>query len=164
MRSPYRLLGGPSDCWRLLLAGEILRAIDADAEVLPEEVVSLPRTGRWETGLARIRPALDDALGSTAFAVAWRWASAEQGRSAWPGLTLVAQKATDRRVSPLWSPGILARADGVELATGGLTRAWVLEGGARIGVRGGGSVDWREVDRIAAIVAAWLDGALLIER
>lgn len=157
-RSPHRLLGGPADCWRLVLLGGILRALDADAEVVPEPIVRLPRTGRWETGLARLRPALDDALGATAFAVAWRWARAEADRNAWPGATLVARKAIDGTVHPLSAgTGLLARAAGVEVVEGAGERVWRLEGAGALAVRGRIDRDWREVDRIADVAAAWLD-------
>jgi hypothetical protein len=163
-RSPHRLRGDPAECWERLLFGEILRAADRPVSVLAEPTILLPKSGRWETGLARLRPALDDALGSTALAVAWRWACAETAGHAWPGWPLLARVATDRTVTThdagpravLLGP----RPVDVEEAPAPGSRSWTLllpEGrsvtvGVPIVVEG----RWEEVDRIADIAAAWL--------
>lgn len=157
-RSPHRLRGDAAECWRVVLFGELVRVLDAPVAVRAGESVRLPRSGRWETGLARIRPALDDALGATAFAVAWRWASAERGASAWPSLELVARKAVDHPVTQA-EQSALAVVAGTHVTEGpGGVRSWVLslpEGESVVSVDA--ERDWSEVDRIADIVAAWLD-------
>lgn len=159
-KSPHRLRGDPAEAWRTLLFGEILRTLDAPAIVRAEPTIKLPRTGRWESGLARLRPALDDALGATAFAVAWRWACAEVDANAWPSLGLVARKAVDHAIDerPL---DVLARVGDVVLRDGqGPGRAWVLAlpgGVSVVSAENAGYRDWSGVDRIADIAAAWFD-------
>ncbi len=161
-RSPHRLRADADEVWRWLLFGEILRAVDRPVVVRDEPTIRLPRSGRWESGLARVRPALDDALGSTALAVAWRWACAERDELAWPGLGLVAGKATDRPVRLDAGLEAWARFEGggeVVAKTG--ARTWRLHLDASrsldIGVRGLTGVDWSPVDRCADALAAWLD-------
>lgn len=159
-KSPHRLRGDPSEAWRVLLFGEVLRTLDAPAIVRAEPTIKLPRSGRWESGLARLRPALDDALGHTALAVAWRWSCAELDANAWPSLGLVARKATDHPVEeqPL---DAMARIGDVVVRDGPSGgRMWVLAlpGGASVvSVENAGCLDWSEMDRIAAIAAAWFD-------
>ncbi len=161
-RSPHRHRADVDEVWQLLLFGEIVRAVERPLVVRDEPSVRLPRSGRWESGLARVRPALDDALGSTALAVAWRWACAAQGENAWPGLGLVARKATDRerRLDATLVPWASFGAGGEVIAQEG-ERTWRLALDHRriisIGVRGLRGVDWCEVDRTADVLAAWLD-------
>lgn len=159
-------LGDAADCWRLLLLGEILRALDLPVRVRDEPPRPLRRTGRWESGVGALRPALDDALGGTAFALAYRWASAEQGRRAWPGALLVAEKAVDREVSAADLPELAlalrpaapVRIHAAPGPVGG--RTWLLSGARRlaaVSVDDAGAADWAGVDRTADIAAAWLD-------
>jgi len=158
MKSPRRELGGPPDAWRLVLLGECVRVLDRPVRVRPESVQRLPNSGHWERGLAQLRPAMDDVLGATAFAVAWRWGCASIGRNAWPGAALVCEKATDRLVTV--EPGLPAFAQSGEfrLFPDVGDRSWILEGVATFGVSGPvARVDWSEVDRVADIVSAWLD-------
>ena len=164
-RSPHRLRGDVAECWRAVLFGEIVRAVGGPLTVRAEPTIRLPRSGRWESGLGRITPALDDALGATAFAVAWRWACAEVGANAWPGWPLIAAKSVD---------GPIVTGDGVALAwdVGGqgvsITDRPPLSGGrswrlrlerevSEIAVRGALDVDWTAVDGIADVLAAWFD-------
>jgi hypothetical protein len=171
-RSLHRLRADEGEVWRLLLFGEVVRAVDRAVVVRDVPTIRLPRSGRWESGLARVRPALDDALGSTALAVAWRWACAECGENAWPGLDLVARKATDRDVRVDAGMGLPARFDGggeilEEAGTGTGARSWSLDLDGRqrvsVGVRGVGAVDWSGVDRTADVLAAWLDRPWTVE-
>ncbi len=133
--------------------------------VRDEPTIRLPRSGRWETGLGCIAPALDDALGATAFAVAWRWACAEKEANAWPGLSLIASKAVDEPVTvtetdalATWSGRSVARVVPAPVDAGG--RSWSLrlpERAAVLSISDGRAADWSEVNRIADIVAAWFD-------
>jgi hypothetical protein len=122
--------------------------------VLDQETIRLPRSGRWESGLGRVTPALDDALGATAFAVAWRWACAEKEANAWPGLPLIAQKAVDAPIIRHAGPA-LAISSGVVVRAAAGARTWELHGSA-ISVDRADAADWREVDRLADVAAAWL--------
>lgn len=163
-RSPHRLRGDAAEAWRTLLFGEVLRALDesmlAGLTVRASSTVKLPRSGRWQTGLSALRPALDDdVLGHTALAVAWRWACAEVGANAWPSLALVAHKAVD---APLCEADQqpLARAAGCVVDEGpGAGRVWrlALDTPAVLRVQTSQPVDFTEVDRVARIAAAWLD-------
>ena len=161
-RSLHRHRADVDEVWQWLLFGEIVRAVDRPLVVRDEPSIRLPRSGRWEAGLARVRPALDDALGSTALAVACRWACAAQGENAWPGLGLVANKATDReqRLDVTLVPWASFSGGGEVIARDG-ERTWRLALDVRrhvsIGVRGVDDVDWSEVDRTADVLAAWLD-------
>jgi hypothetical protein len=161
-RSPHRHRADEGEVWRLLLFGEIVRAVDRPTVVRDEPTIRLPRSGRWESGLARVRPALDDALGATALAVAWRWASAERDELSWPGHPLVAAKATDRPVRVEAGLEAWARFDGGgEVGDGPGDRTWTLLLDDRrhvaLGVRGVTGIDWSPVDRCADVLAAWLD-------
>jgi len=170
MRSPYRLRAGPAEVWERLLAGELIRVVDRPLQVRGEQSFRLPGSGRWEAGLARIRPAFDDMLGDTALAVAWRWACAERGCNAWPGWPLLAAKATDQPVEvveelPAWamSPDGALRIDDQPASAGAALR-WRLElpegpvtvvlSGDRQQLR---SIDTDRVDRVADMTAAWFD-------
>lgn len=163
-KSPHRLRGDASEVFRYLLFGEILRAFELPAEVRDEPSIRLPMTGRWEQGLARVRPSLDDALGATAFAVAWRWASAEHDRNAWPGLVLVARKAVDVEIVPARLDVMARMRVGdrvIEVREGPWNegdRGWRLAPGVgEILVRGAEGVAFGEVERIAEIARAWLE-------
>lgn len=159
-RSPHRFRGDAAECWITVLFGEALRALDRPVTVPAGGNVKLPKSGHWESGLARIRPSLDDALGATAFAVAWRWACAEVNANAWPGLALVAEKAVDSAVY-VGEPGVLAQAGDVSIAAGeGAGRRWVAKIDGRevvLRVSTPDAADWASVDRIADVLAAWLD-------
>lgn len=162
-RSPHRLRADPAEVWTRLLFGELVRAVDRDVTVRDEPTIRLPRSGRWETGLARVRPALGDALGSTALAVAWRWACVDQGALAWPGLNLVARKATGRRVVTA-AVDALARFEGGGAVLEGRAAgacSWTLRlaDGKEIAVSltGPAAGSLSEVDRLADVAAAWLD-------
>ncbi len=159
-RSPHRFRADPAEVWKTLLFGEIVRAVDRDVTVREDRSIRLPRSGHWESGLARIRPALDDALGATALAVAWRWACAEFDANAWPGLELVARKATDRAVQSGPMQEMARFAGGGGVIDGGGSRCWSLWRDGRciaaVGVDGVEAPP-EEIDRTAAILAAWLD-------
>ncbi len=162
-KSPHRLRGDAADCWRAILIGEILRAVGGPATVRSGPTIRLPRAGRWQDGLGRIAPALDDALGATAFAVAWRWACAEAGANAWPGFELIARKAVDGAVTvgpgtPLaWDLGEVGAAVVGTSMVGGRTWRLALAPVVDISVSIPGAADWTEVDRMADITAAWFD-------
>jgi hypothetical protein len=159
-RSVHRERGDAAEAWRVLLFGALVRAVDEPVVVRAGPLIRLPRSGRWETGLARLRPALDDALGSTGLAVAWRWACAETGGNAWPSLELVARKATDRDVTA----GVLTSMARFEAACevvedGGAVR-WELQLPGRVvsvGLSSPREADFRDVDLVANVAAAWLD-------
>jgi len=149
--------GDAADCWRLILTGEIVRAAGAPASVRDEPPIVLGRSGRWQTGLARLGPALDDALGATAFAVAWRMACAQHGRRAWPGARMVAETAVGELVGACEEG--LACAGCVRVfdsARSDADRSWVLGAGEAV-VAVIGAIEWTEIDRTADIAAAWLD-------
>jgi hypothetical protein len=159
-RSPHRLRADPGEAWQRLLFGEIVRAHGGPVTVRDERDLRLPRSGRWESGLARLRPALDDALGATALAVAWRWACAEAGANAWPGLPLVARKATDAVVRVASIEPLAAFESGEQVTEQGGALRWELllpSGVAGVGVDRAGGIDYGDVDRIAEIAAAWLE-------
>jgi hypothetical protein len=161
-RSPHRHRADADEVWRLLLFGEIVRAVDRPVTVRGGPTIRLPRSGRWESGLARVRPALDDALGATALAVAWRWACVEREELSWPGHALVAARATDCPVNVDPTLDVWARFDGGgEIVDGPAEWSWRLEvdggRGGGIGVRGLPDIDWSAVDRTADVLAAWLD-------
>ena len=61
-KSPHRFRGNAAECWRYLIAGEVMRVLDAPLVVADVPAVKLPKSGHWEAGLARVRPALDDSL------------------------------------------------------------------------------------------------------
>ena len=170
MRSPYRLRAGPAEVWERLLAGELMRVIDRPLQVRGEQSIRLPGSGRWEAGLARIRPAFDDMLGDTALAVAWRWACAERGCNAWPGWPLLAAKATDQAIEVV--DGLASHAMSTDTVLrivsdpDGGALAWRLalpEGPATIGLAGDRarlrSIDVDRIDRVADMAAAWLDAS-----
>jgi hypothetical protein len=166
-KSPHRFRGDAAESWRAVLFGEIVRGLDVPLAVRDEATIKLPNSGHWESGLARLRPALDDALGSTAFAVAWRWACVETQANAWPGLPLIARKATDRAVTaeamaPLATHGHLTIQEGAG------ARAWRLRlpdgSESVVGVSGTSPRDWGEVDRVAHVLAAWLDADWSIQQ
>ena len=159
-RSPHRFRADPAEVWKVLLFGEIVRAIDLDVTVREGPSIRLPRSGHWESGLARIRPALDDSLGATALAVAWRWACAEQEANAWPSLELVARKATDRFICVEPMEELARYAGGGGVVDVGGARCWSLWREGRcissIGVDGI-DVSSEAIDRTADVLAAWLD-------
>lgn len=162
-RSPHRLRGDAAEIWRLILFGEVLRALD-DAGLQATTVranvtVKLPRSGRWQTGLAALRPALDDdVLGHTALAVAWRWACAETGANAWPSVALVAAKAVDVPVVEAEQAPLALSPDFVIDDEPGDGRRWRLHLSepSVLRVHTAESVDFGEVDRVADIASAWL--------
>lgn len=159
-RSPHRYRGDAAEVWSRLLFGELVRAIGEDVVVRAEPDLKLPRSGRWEEGLARIRPALDDSLGSTALAVAWRWTCADLAANAWPGLPLIAKKATDARVTAASMSELAVFASGVAIVESGGATCWELHlpsGVSSVGLAKALRTDLGEVDRIADIAAAWLD-------
>jgi hypothetical protein len=163
-RSPHRLRGDAAEGWQALLFGEILREIGGAWLVREAPAIKLPRSGRWESGLGRITPALDDALGATAFAVAWRWACAERQANAWPGWSGIARHALDAPVTEGACEGLALASDGTRLSIAATSqgpgaRGWrlLLPQPAEIWVSDGGGRDWSEVDRIADVAAAWLD-------
>lgn len=105
---------------------------------------------------------MDDVLGDTAFALAYRWATAERGERTWPGALLVAQKATDRTVEAeameslaCCRVGEWAIAEGAPPSQG---RGWTLLSPKplTIHVDDARLAPWEEVDRIADIASAWL--------
>lgn len=157
--SPHRYRGDPAECWRSVLFGEILRAIDRPAVIAPQETIRLPRSGRWESGLGRITPALDDALGATAFAVAWRWACAEKEANAWPGLPEIARHALEApcSVGAVAGLAVIAGSAPITITAAKAERNWLLGDIAVIGVSRVDAADWSEVDRIADILSAWFD-------
>lgn len=164
-RSPHRFRADAAEAWCLLLFGEALRALEDAGEehfvVRAGESVKLPRSGRWQTGLAVLRPALDDdVLGDTALAVAWRWACADVEANAWPSIGLVARKAL-RRPPAVAEQRPWAMAEKVMLAQGGGGdgHAWTLELPEPVAFRveGASGVDFSRVDRVADIAAAWFD-------
>lgn len=161
--SPHRLRGDAAEAWRLLLFGEVLRALEdaglQQVTVRANVSVKLPRSGRWQTGLAAMRPALDDdVLGHTALAVAWRWACAEFDANAWPSVGLVAKKAVDVPVVEAEQAPLAFSPQFVIDETSGDGRQWCLHLSepSVLRVRGADSVDFSEVDRIADIASAWL--------
>jgi hypothetical protein len=160
-RSPHRYRADAAELWSRLLFGELVRAIDREVVVRDEANLRLPRAGRWETGLARVRPAFDDALGSTALAVAWRWACAESDALCWPGLPLIAEKATDRPVRRAFLRDELALfVGGGRIAADGGRCRWLLwrADGLRASIAVEGvSFDPHEVDRAADVAAAWFE-------
>lgn len=159
-RSPHRHRADAAEAWQRLLFGEIVRARGGIVTVRDERDLRLPRSGRWESGLARLRPALDDALGATALAVSWRWACAELDANAWPGLPLIARKATDAAVHVAPMPELAVFSSGERVFEQGGAVRWELvlpSGTASVGVDRASGVDFGEVDRIAAIAAAWFD-------
>ena len=146
----------PADCWSHLLFGELVRLAQRPVVVREDRTIRLPRSGRWQQGLARLRPGLDDALGSTALAIAWRWACAETEARGWPSLQLIAERATDSGVRAAPMAELARFAGGGRIVDGPGEVTWELGALARLGITGL-AADWREVDRIAAIAAAWLD-------
>ena len=159
-RSPHRYRGDAAEVWSRLLFGELVRVMGEDVVVRDEPDVKLPGSGRWEEGLARIRPALDDALGSTALAVALRWSCADLAANAWPGLPLIARKATDARVTGASMSELAVFASGAAIVETGGATSWELRlpsGISSVGVVSASRTDFGEVDRIADIAAAWLD-------
>jgi len=148
----------------MLLLGEVLRALDpsmlSDLTVRDSPTVKLPRSGRWQTGLSALRPALDDdVLGHTALAVAWRWACAEVGANAWPSVALIAAKAIDTPLKQAAQQPLASSAGCIIDEAPGAGRAWtlLLDEPATLRVWTAGEVDFTEVDRVASIAAAWLD-------
>lgn len=173
-RAANRDRGVPAECFRAILFGEILRAFDRPVTVRADRDLRLPRTGRWERGLAQLRPALgDESLGSTAFALAWRWVSTECGTQGWPSLQRIASHATDCPIAvaeieelALIDLGGGQQARIVEAEVGREGRSWIYSAsfppGERttLSVGNPGDLDFHEVDRIAGIVVAWLGGTL----
>lgn len=163
-RSPHRLRGDPAECWQAILFGEILREFGGPAILRDSPTIRLPRSGRWESGLGRVTPALDDALGATAFAIAWRWACVELQANAWPGWSQIARHAIGEHVVET-SQGALAHDIGKSrkaitgVPEGTAPRSWrlLLPTPVAICVSDGRETDWTEVDRLADVVASWLD-------
>lgn len=161
--SPHRLRGDAAEIWRLILFGEVLRALEGSGleglTVRASPTVKLPRSGRWQTGLAALRPALDDdVLGHTALAVAWRWACAQMGANAWPSVALVAAKAVDAPVVEAQQAPLALSRDFVIDDAPGEGRQWCLHLSkpSVLRVHAAESVDFSEVDHIADIASAWL--------
>jgi hypothetical protein len=160
MKSPYRFRGDAPECWRAILFGEIVRSLDLPVQVREDPSIRLPQTGRWENGLAQVRPALDDTLGATAFAVAWRWVTTEKRDHAWPGLPLIAQKATDQSVKIARMEPMAICGGSIQILEGAGERTWratfPFHVRSEISVSGAKDHDWSEVDRVADMLAAWL--------
>lgn len=169
-RSPHRLRGDAAEAWRMLLYGEVLRALEASMlaglTVQDGPTVKLPRSGRWQTGLSALRPALDDdVLGHTALAVAWRWACAQVGANAWPSVALVASKAVDAPFRQATQKPLAVSAGCVIDEAPGEGRMWqlLLDTPATLRVWTEREVDFTEVDRVANIAAAWLDAPFVTQ-
>lgn len=161
-RSPHRLRGDAAEAWRLLLFGEVLRALEeaglTQVNVRDAPTVKLPRSGRWQTGLSVLRPALDDdVLGHTALAVAWRWACAELEANAWPSVSLVAHKAVEIPIESRQQDALATGSDLLIDESPGAGRQWVLllAQPSVLRVRAKADVDYAQVDRVAGIAAAW---------
>lgn len=161
-RSPHRHRGDAAETFTRIVFGELVRAARQACVVRGEAEVRLPRSGCWESGLARVRPALDDALGATAFALAWRWACAECAANAWPDLPRIARHATDHRVDVAGIGALACFADGNAVVESGGQVRWELEDRGRwtgIGMVATPAFDLGPVDAVADIAAAWLDRA-----